>query len=84
MIGKVYLVGAGCGDPELITWKGLNLLRKCDVVLYDDLVAPKLLEDPLQGSSPGLLHCRWILYQLSYKGSHTHGDRQNPVGQRYC
>ena len=29
MIGKVYLVGAGCGDPELITWKGLNLLRKC-------------------------------------------------------
>ena len=37
MMGKVYLVGAGCGDPELITWKGLNLLRKCDVVLYDDL-----------------------------------------------
>ena len=45
MMGKVYLVGAGCGDPELITWKGLNLLRKCDVVLYDDLVAPKLLEE---------------------------------------
>ncbi|MBR2851326.1 MAG: uroporphyrinogen-III C-methyltransferase, partial [Anaerotignum sp.] len=45
MNGKVYLVGAGCGDPELITWKGLNLLRKCDVVLYDDLVAPKLLEE---------------------------------------
>ena len=45
MIGKVYLVGAGCGDPELITWKGLNLLRKCDVVLYDDLAAPKLLEE---------------------------------------
>lgn len=45
MTGKVYLVGAGCGDPELITWKGLNLLRKCDVVLYDDLAAPKLLEE---------------------------------------
>lgn len=45
MNGKVYLVGAGCGDPELITWKGLNLLRKCDVVLYDDLAAPKLLEE---------------------------------------
>lgn len=45
MTGKVYLVGAGCGDPELITWKGLHLLRKCDVVLYDDLVAPKLLEE---------------------------------------
>ncbi|MBR6542595.1 MAG: uroporphyrinogen-III C-methyltransferase [Anaerotignum sp.] len=45
MSGKVYLVGAGCGDPELITWKGLNLLRKCDVILYDDLVADKLLEE---------------------------------------
>lgn len=43
--GKVYLVGAGCGDPALITWKGLNLLRKCDTVLYDDLVASKLLEE---------------------------------------
>ena len=49
MMGKVYLVGAGCGDPELITWKGLNLLRKCDVVLYDDLVAPKLLEETKRG-----------------------------------
>ena len=48
MKGKVYLVGAGCGDPELITWKGLNLLRKCDVVLYDDLVASKLLEETKQ------------------------------------
>ena len=49
MMGKVYLVGAGCGDPELITWKGLNLLRKCDVVLYDDLVAQKLLEETKKG-----------------------------------
>ena len=48
MKGKVYLVGAGCGAPELITWKGLNLLRKCDVVLYDDLVAFKLLEETKQ------------------------------------
>ena len=47
--GKVYLVGAGCGDAELITWKGLKLLRKCDVVLYDDLAASKLLEETKQG-----------------------------------
>ena len=33
-LGKVYIVGAGCGDAELITWKGLRLLRQCDVVLY--------------------------------------------------
>ena len=47
--GKVYLVGAGCGDAELITWKGLKLLKKCDVVLYDDLAASKLLEETKQG-----------------------------------
>lgn len=44
MDGRVYLVGAGCGDPELITEKGQNLLQKCEVVLYDDLAAERLLE----------------------------------------
>ena len=45
MSGTVYLVGAGCGNPELITWKGLRLLQTCDAVLYDDLSSPKLLEE---------------------------------------
>ncbi|MEI3506317.1 MAG: uroporphyrinogen-III C-methyltransferase [Anaerotignum faecicola] len=45
MSGTVYLVGAGCGNPDLITWKGLRLLRACDAVLYDDLSSPKLLEE---------------------------------------
>lgn len=42
--GKVYLVGAGPGDPKLITVKGLECLREADVVIYDRLANPTLLE----------------------------------------
>ena len=42
--GIVYLVGAGPGDPGLITVRGQEVLRQADVVLYDHLVSPRLLE----------------------------------------
>ncbi len=44
-VGKIYLVGAGPGDPDLITVKGLKVLRTADVVIYDNLVNPMLLRE---------------------------------------
>jgi len=41
---KLTLVGAGPGDPELITLKGINALKSADVILYDALINPVLLE----------------------------------------
>jgi uroporphyrinogen III methyltransferase/synthase len=44
-VGKVYLVGAGPGDPGLLTVKGLDCLRRADVVIYDRLIDESILHE---------------------------------------
>lgn len=59
-VGKVYITGAGPGDPQLITLKGLKSIQQADVLIYDRLVSPELLNYALPhaklifaGKSPG-------------------------------
>lgn len=65
--GCVYLVGAGPGDPGLVTARGLELLRACDVLLFDRLVARELLDEAPQaeqifvGKKPGEEHSRQLV-----------------------
>ena len=43
-MGKVYLIGAGPGDEELITLKAIRMLKKCTAVMYDRLAGPGILK----------------------------------------
>lgn len=62
-MGKVYLVGAGCGTADLITLRGLRLLQNCDVVVYDDLIDKALLRE-----TPG--HAQ-VVYMGKRQGKHS-------------
>jgi len=69
-MGKVYIVGAGPGDPELITLKGLNILRKADVVIYDRLVSEDLVAMAVNAK------------ELIYMGKHVgESERQKEINK---
>lgn len=44
MKGKIYLLGIGSGDPDLLTKQAVRVLRAAEVVLHDDQVSPEILE----------------------------------------
>lgn len=60
---KVYLVGAGPGDPDLITAKGLKCIKQADVIIYDYLASPILLKHASKNAE--------IIYVGKKGGSHT-------------
>jgi uroporphyrin-III C-methyltransferase len=70
---KVYICGAGPGDPGLISVKGYRLLRKCDVVLYDRLVSQKLLD-----KIPSTIRKIYVGRE-SGKATPTHQSRTNQL-----
>lgn len=67
MKNKVYLVGAGPGKPDLITVRGLNILKEADVVIYDYLVDRRLLGYAKDGAE--LICCD----KLAQKGRYSNG-----------
>ncbi len=62
-VGKLFLIGAGPGDPELLTLKAVRALSECNVVLYDRLVTEKILRYARPGA------------ELIYVGKH-HGEQE--------
>ena len=68
MDGKVYLVGAGCGEADLITFRGQRLLCDCDAVVYDDLIASDLLVLPPSGAE--------LIYMGKRSGRHSASQKE--------
>ncbi len=63
MAGKVYLTGAGPGDVELLTLKAVRVIKEADVIIYDRLANPEILEMAKDG-------CRFV-YVGKEDGRHT-------------
>jgi uroporphyrin-III C-methyltransferase len=62
-IGKVYLVGAGPGDPKLLTFKAAEAIAQSDVIIYDYLVNPEILSHAARGAE--------LIYAGKRAGTHS-------------
>jgi siroheme synthase len=77
---KVYLIGAGPGNPGLITVKGLEILREADVVIYDYLVNKELLKEARAGAE--LICCEQIFRRISCSPGEDKRARCEKSGRR--
>lgn len=77
MKNKVYFVGAGPGDPALITLKGREILRQADVVIYDYLVDKRILAEAKQGAE--LICCDKLGKNRYSDGFVIHQERINDL-----
>jgi len=75
-LGECYLIGAGPGDPDLLTVRALQLLQQADVILYDRLVSPGILERARRDAQR--------LYVGKHAGSHTSQEHINELLVRYA
>lgn len=69
-MGKLTLVGAGPGDPELITLKAIKALQAADVILYDALVSPELLNHSRESASKHYVGKRAGFHRFSQDSIH--------------
>ncbi|MDQ4102038.1 MAG: uroporphyrinogen-III C-methyltransferase, partial [Thermoproteota archaeon] len=75
--GKVFICGAGPGDPKLMTLRAMELLKTCDIILYDRLVGKEIIDQIPAGS------------EKAYVGRmvgdpDTHQDKTNELMTRYA
>ena len=75
--GKVYICGAGPGDPKLITLRAMELLKTCDVVLYDRLVGKEIITQVPAGTEK-------VYVGRTVGEPATHQDRTNVLMVKYA